>query len=97
MIYKYKAIHIPSQNSYLREVKQGYMYASGTRIICGQNDFHELLSYWNYQASLQSPVVWMYTKVIDSLPIHNVYSSLKLNCDQIGKDPSELEINHPID
>ena len=97
MIYKYKAIHIPSQKIFEREVKQWHMYASGTRIILGEKDFNELLGYWNYQASLQSPIVWMYVKVINHIPAYNLYPELQLSCDQTGEDPSELEINDPID
>jgi hypothetical protein len=97
MIYKYKAIHIPTQRVFEREVLQGYMYASGTRVICGQNDFNELLSHWNYQASLQSPVVWMYAKTFDRVPVYNHFPELQLNCNQAGQDPPELEINDPID
>ena len=63
-IYTYKAIHFPSQKTFIREVKSGYTYASNTKIVLSANDFNELLSYWNYTASLQSPVVWLYAKVL---------------------------------
>ena len=89
--YHYKAIYIPTGTVIDRQLKAGCQYGNYT-LFCERN-FLEIINHWNFLASRQSPICWLY--VAAEAPRLGVQPILNSDC--IDNLPEELQVINSVD